>query len=73
MMNNDEESVRNALLDLHRGLLNQQDKLQQINCTDESFCELILAIQLLLDKSAELVAETATVYLPLSCYKGHRY
>lgn len=69
-MSDDQESVRNTLLDLHRGLLSQHEKLQQINCTDESFRELILAIQLLLDKSAELVAETATAYLPCLAIKA---
>ncbi len=65
MLSDEEMKARQELIELHRMLVERYESLIQIECTDESFNQLISSVKLLVQNSAELVAETATAYFPV--------
>lgn len=65
MLSDEEMEARQELIELHRMLVEQYESLRQIDCTDENFSQLIDSVRLLVQNSAELVAETATAYFPV--------
>lgn len=65
MLPYEQQHLRDELLELHRKLVAQYEALRLISCEDEDFNQLLRSIQTLVGRSADLVAETASVYLPI--------
>lgn len=65
MLNDEEIKARQELIELHRSLAEYYESLKSIDCNDNDFKQLIDSIRALVEKSAELVAEVATVFFPV--------
>lgn len=65
MLGDEESEARQELIELHQKMVEQYEVLRCINCADENFAQLIISIQLLIEQSAELVAEVAAAFYPV--------